>query len=151
MERKSAYTIRVLLEELKENFPGFKKGQIFETLKSIYPDEKTPQNKRNIKLSGKVFTKPLALSRRDKMFLQKENSKLSDFFKDRTHGDFIEAIEIKENEVKCINLSLTEDVIDKYYKNELITISFDDIANGTIKPFRRKVDKYLNKIGGKNG
>ena len=39
MERKSVYTIRSLLEELKKQFPGFRVNQIFETLKSIYPKE----------------------------------------------------------------------------------------------------------------
>ena len=145
---RSAHTISSLLEELKEYFPRFEKNQIFEMLKSVYPDSNIPKSKRNISFDGKIFTKPLAVSRRDKSILVKEGSKIPSFFKNLTKGDFIQVIETDGKTAKCVNLSLKEDVKEKYYNDDesYIKLSFEDIANGTVKPFKRKVDKY---IGGK--
>lgn len=144
MEKRSSYTINTLLEELKKTTPKFKIGQIFETLKSIYPNTKTlSRDKIDIKLTKISFTKPLASSRKDKVKYIKEDSPLKDFFKNVTKGDFLQVVKIEKDYAKCINLSLKEDIVKKYYKEDEITISFDMIADGTIKQFKRKVVKYL--------
>jgi len=142
-QKKSIHTINSLLEELKEKFPHFEKNQIFETLKSVYPDSSIPKEQRNISFGGKFFTKPLAASRRDKMNFVKEKSDIVGFFKNTTRGDFIQVVETNGKTAKCINLSLNEDIRSKYYRDSYINIGFEDIANGTVKPFRRKVDKYI--------
>ena len=142
---RSIYTINSLLEELKDKFPRFEKNQIFEIIKSVYPDSSIPKDKRNISFDGKVFTKPLAVSRRDKAVFIKENNKMTSFFKNLSRGDFIQVVETDGKAAKCINLSLREDVKQKYYKDEgsFIKLTFEDIANGTVRPFKKKVDKYI--------
>ena len=142
---RSAHTINTLLEELKERIPRFEKNQIFETLKSVYPDSNIPKNKRNISFGGKVFTKPLAVCRKDKTNLIKDDSDMVKFFKNMTRGDFLQVVETDGKTAKCKNLSLNEGIRDKYYndKDSLITISFEEIANGTVRPFKRKVNKYI--------
>jgi hypothetical protein len=142
-EKRSAYTLRSLLEELKEKLPKIEKGQIFETLKSIYPDSETPKEKKNIQLEDATFTKPLALSRKDKSMLMKEDSKMLGFFKNLTRGDFLKVVELEGEKAKCINLSLKEDIAKKYYKEDRITLGIDELANGTVRLFRRKINKYL--------
>jgi hypothetical protein len=142
-QKKSTHTINSLLEELKEKFPHFEKNQIFETLKSVYPDSSIPKEQRNISLGGRIFTKPLAVSRRDKTIFIKEESDIANFFKNTSRGDFIQVVETDGKTAKCINLSLNEDIRNKYYKDSFINIGFEDIANGTVRPFRRKVDKYI--------
>jgi hypothetical protein len=141
--KRSAYTIRSLLEELKEHFPKFENDQIFETLKSIYPDSEIPKEKKNIKLENVTFTKPLALSRKDKSNLIKEESKMVGFFKNLSRGDFLRVVEVEGNSARCINLSLNEDVAKKYYKDEVVTLTIEDVTNGTVKPYKRKINKYL--------
>jgi hypothetical protein len=142
-EKRSTYTLRTLLEELKEKLPKLEKGQIFETLKSIYPDSEIPKEKKNIIIENSTFTKPLALSRKDKSNLLKENSKMVGFFKNLTRGDFLKVVEVEGSKVKCINLSLKEDVLKKYYKEESILLGIEELANGTVKLFKRKVSKFL--------
>lgn len=146
IEKRSTYTIKTLLQELKKTTPIFKVGQIFETLKSIYPDTNLPRNKVDIKIDDTLFTKPLASSRKDKIKYIKENSPISNFFKNISKGDFLKVVELKDNNAICINLSLKEGIREKYYNNEKIIISFNMIANGTIKQFKRKVIKYLEKM-----
>ena len=140
---RSAYTIRSLLEELKEHFPKFENDQIFETLKSIYPDSKIPKEKKNIKLENVTFTKPLALSRKDKSSLIKEESKMVGFFKNLSRGDFLRVVGVEESSAKCINVSLNEDVAKKYYKDEVVILTIEDVANGIVRPYKRKISKYL--------
>jgi hypothetical protein len=142
-EKRSAYTLRTLLEELKERLPKFEKGQIFETLKSIYPDSNTPKEKKNIVLEGMTFTKPLALSRKDKASLIKEESLMVGFFKNLSRGDFLKVIEVNGSCAKCINVSLVESVVNRFYKEDRIMLSINELANGTARLFRRKVSKYL--------
>ena len=142
-EKRSAHTIRTLLKELKESLPKFEKGQIFETLKSIYPNSNTPKEKKNIVLEGMTFTKPLALSRKDKTNLIKEESLMVGFFKNLSRGDFLKVVDVNGSIAKCINISLVESIANKFYKEDRITLSINELANGTTRLFRRKVSKYL--------
>ena len=143
MEKRSIYTIQTLLEELKEKLPPFSKGMIFETLKPIYPSVKIPREKRNIVYKDVSCTKPLAVDRKSKNNFIKENSPLADFYKNVSRGDFLEIIDIDNKIAKCKNLSIKEEIIENFYKDEVIEISFDMIADGTLKQMKRKVDKYL--------
>jgi len=145
-ESRSVYTLRTLLEELKQKIPQFEKGQIFETIKSIYPSSEVSKEKKNIVLEGRTLTKPLALSRKDKSALIKEQSDLVGFFKNLSRGDFLMVTEIDGNNAKCINLSLNEETIGKYYKDEKITLALEDLANGTVRLYRRKISKFVGGI-----
>jgi hypothetical protein len=146
MTKRSKYTLQQLLDEVKQTTPSFYEGQIFETLKSIYPSTKTPRYKKNITYKDISFTKPLASSRKAKENFIKEGSPVKDFFKNTTKGDFLRVVETDGKVAKCINLSLKEDIREDYYSNDEDNIIFDYfmIANGTVKHFKRKnVDKYF--------
>jgi hypothetical protein len=145
-ENRSAHTISSLLEDLKTKIPSFKEGQIFEIKKSIYPTEEVPKDKKNIEINENVFTKPLALSRKDKHNAVKEKSSLVDFFKNVSRGDFLKVVSVEGPEAKCVNLSLKEEIMKRFYSDDFtkhITLRLEDIANGTAKPFSRKLNKYL--------
>lgn len=146
MGERTAYTIKTLLEELKKRFPCFKKDQIFETLKSIYPNDLIDRKNRIIKFNHKEFTKPLAVSSKDKAKMLKESNKMLVFFRNVSRGDFLKVIKTDGKTAKCVNVSLKESVKRKYYGDEqtrYLTINFDDMANGNIKLVKRKIDKYL--------
>lgn len=146
MKNRAKHTLKSLLEELKINYPSFEEGQIFEILKSIYPDSSINKENKIIFLNSKEFTKPLAVSRRDKAVMLKEGNEMLSFFRNTTKGDFIKIVEVKDEKAKCVNLSLKESIKEKYYKDKdtkYINISFDDIANGNLKLIKRKIDKYL--------
>lgn len=143
--KRSVYTLEQLLEEIKSTTPSFKVGQLFETMKSIYPDVQVPRSKKNITHKGISFTKPLASSRKAKESFLKEESPLKDFFRNTGKGDFLQVVKVENKKAYCINLSLKESVREKHYKDEFVVIDYMLIANGTIKPFKRKsVDKYFN-------
>jgi len=144
MEKRAAHTIETLLEELKKIIPKFKVSQIFETLKSIYPKDNVPKEKRNIEYEGLSFTKPFATCRKDKRNYIKEDSPIAKFFRNTTKGDFLQVVETDGFTAKCINLSLIEEIKNKFYSDDIIAINYTMIADGTVKQFKRKVDKYLN-------
>lgn len=144
MEKRSTYTIQTLLEELKEGLPELKQGMIFETHKSIFPSPETPKENRNITYRESSFTKPLACNKKDKENYVKENSPAADFFAETSRGDFLRVEEIKNNIAYCTNLSMTEDIKDEFYKEELIPITYNDIAAGKVKIYRRNIEKFFN-------
>jgi hypothetical protein len=141
MEERTTHTVRALLEELKKTIPSFRKDQIFETLKSIYP--KPEDLKRNIVFEGISFTKPLASNRKDKRTYIKEDSPIASFFKETTRGDFLRVIETDGYNAVCVNLSLKDKVLKEFYTDEKIVITFDMLAEGYVKQVKRKIDKLL--------
>jgi hypothetical protein len=146
MNRRSKYTLQQLLDEVKQTIPSFQEGQIFETIKSIYPNIKISRNKRNINYKNISFTKPLASSRKAKENFLKEDSPLRDFYKNFSKGDFLLVIETNGKIAKCVNLSLKENIKENFYNNEedYIFLDYTMIANGTVKLFKRKnIDKYF--------
>lgn len=145
MSKRSSMTINQILKELKEETPSFKKGMIFETLFTFFPENSKPRDKKNIEINEHQFTKPLACSKKDKEKYIKENSPISEFHKEVTRGDFLKAVKINKEKgiVFCENLSLKENIKEKYYNNELIPIIYDDIISGKIKIYRRKIDKFF--------
>lgn len=143
--RRSTYTLQQLLNEIKSTAPSFKVGQLFETLKSIYPDVHIPREKKNITYKGTSFTKPLANSKKAKQTFLKEESPVADFFKNTTRGDFLQVVKIENKKVYCVNLSLKEDIREKFYKEDYIIVDYMMVANGTIRPYKRKnIEKYFN-------
>lgn len=143
MEKRSAYTIKTLLEEMKTELPKFKKGMVFETLQTFFPKSNVPKENRNVFFREQSFTKPLACSRKDKENYIKEDSPVSYFFKETTRGDFLEIKEVKNGIALCENLSLKNDIREEFYKNELIEIKYNDLVNGLVRIYRRKIDKFF--------
>jgi hypothetical protein len=138
------YTLYELLEEIKA--PKFEKGQFFEVLKSIYPNASINEEIKNIVINGNRITKPLACSSKAKKEFKKDKVVFGDFFKESTRGDFLEIIDTDGNKAICINRSLKEEVMKKYYNNEsikFITIQIEDVISGNIKRVYRGVDKYI--------
>ena len=146
MEERTVYTIKTLLEELKKTIPRFKKGQFFETLKSIYPDTDIPKNEKNISIDGISFTRPMASSRKDKRNYVKEHSPISKFFTDLKRGDILEILETNGYTAICRNVSLNE-IAKEYYKDEKIELTFNMIAEGFIKQVR-KIKRLEEQING---
>ncbi len=142
---KSTYTLQKLLNEIKSSVPSFKVGQLFETVNSIYPDVNIPRSKKNITFNGISFTKPLANSRKAKQTFIKEDSPVAGFFKNTSRGDFLKIIKIKGKKAYCVNLSLKDEIREGFYKDEYVEIDYIMVANGTVKPYKRKnIEKYFN-------
>lgn len=142
---RSKYTLNKLLEEIKATVPAFKVGQIFETTKSIYPDVRIPRSKKNITYKDISFTKPLACDKKGKERFLKEESPLADFFKNTSKGDFLQVVKVENKKAYCVNLSLKEEVREKFYKDEYIVLDYLAVVDGTVKPFKRKsIEKYFN-------
>jgi len=143
--KRSVYTLEQLLEEIKSTTPSFKVGQLFETIKSIYPDVRVPRSKKNITYKDVSFTKPLASSRKAKESFLKEQSPLSDFFRNTGKGDFLQVVKVENKKAYCVNLSIKEKFRERFYKEEYIVLDYMMIANGMVKPFKRKnIEKYFN-------
>lgn len=145
MSKRSSYTIGQILKELKEELPSFKKGMVFETLQTFFPAEKKPREEKNIEINEQSFTKPLACSRKDKEKYIKEESPVADFHEEKTRGDFLRAVKINKDKgiAYCSNISLKEFIREKYYSEELIPITYDDIISGKVKIYRRKIEKFF--------
>lgn len=144
--KRASKTIQQILNELKEELPSFKKGMVFETLSTFFPEENKPREEKNLTLNEQSFTKPLACSRKDKEKYRKEKSPISEFHEETTRGDFLRAVKINKEKgiAYCSNVSLKESIKDKYYSDELIPITYDDIVAGKVKIYRRKIDKFFN-------
>lgn len=144
--KRSVYTLEALLDEMKSTTPSFKVGQLFETLKPIYPDVRVPRSKKNITYKGISFTKPLASNRKAKERFLKEESPIADFYRNTSKGDFLQVKKVENKKAYCVNVSLKESFRKKYYEDEYIILDYMMIVDGTIKPFKRKnIEKYFNE------
>ena len=90
----SRNSISKILNRLENEMPMVEKGDIIETIKTIYPSLKTPKEERNIIFEGVEMTMPLASSKESKMLLSKEKSKLLNVFRDTDRGDILIVKEI---------------------------------------------------------
>ena len=114
-------------------------------MKSIYPSADVDKNTKNITYKGKSFTKPLANTRKAKKQFIKEGSPIADFINEVTRGDFLKIVSVEDGIAKCVNTSMTEGIVEQFYKDETIDINIDMIMDGFIKQYRRKVDKFFVK------
>lgn len=145
-DKRSSRTIQSILNELKEGLPAFKKGMVLETLSTFFPDENKPRSEKNIEINENIsFTKPLACSKKDKEKYEKEHSPISEFHEEKTRGDFLRVVKINKEKgiAYCQNVSLKESIRNKYYQNEIIPITYDDIVSGKVKIYRRKIEKFF--------
>lgn len=124
--------------------PEFKVGQFLETLKPIYPITES-RDQRNIRIDGKEITKPLAVDKKTKREFIKHDSPFKDFFKNKTKGDLLQIVEVKNGTAKCVNLSLNEEIKERFYKNKFVFVSYEDLITGTVKQVKRNIDKYIKE------
>jgi hypothetical protein len=144
--KKSEYTIRKLLKEVEERIPIVKEGMILETKSSIYPTlHSSSKECMNIMYKDKIFTKPLACTAKDKRNFIKDDSPISDFFLENTRGDFLKVVKIEGSKAKCINLSIKKEFLSKFYEDEYIIIDRKDLLYETVKPYKRKIDKFFKE------
>lgn len=136
-------TLGKLLEDLKKDLPSLKVGMFFETLKSIYPTDDIAKNSKNIILEGEVFTKPLALSKKEKREMIRESSPISYFFNERSKGDFLRIMKKEDGIYYCKNVSFKKEILEEHYKNEYIKITDKDIISDVVKPIIRIRHSYL--------
>ena len=69
--KKSTKIMKDLVKSVKEDFIGFRVGQIYEVLKPIYPKANVLKDEKIITYMNVTFTKPLALNRKTKISLKK--------------------------------------------------------------------------------
>jgi hypothetical protein len=146
MENKASYTLRLLLEELGKNIPPFRVGQVFETIKSVYPTSEVKRSKRNIIVEGVEITKPCAVGKKSKQLFLKDKSPFADFYSDFKHGDLLKIVKIENNTALCENISFKKEVKEKYYKDDLVKISKEDIINGVIRQVKRNVNRIIEGV-----
>jgi len=128
-------------QEILNNIPKFEVGMKFEVKNTIYPDDKIDEQIKNI---GNKFTKPLAISAKDKLKIrQREDDVLLDFlsFKNckREKGDILVVKEVKNGIALCENISRPE-TIKQYYEHEsikFVKISIRDVLESNIKKIER--------------
>ncbi len=142
--KRSIQTINAILEELKNNLPSFKEGMVFETLETIFPQDKGILNEESVvEYQGNSFTKPLAVNRKEKEKYFKEESPVSDFFEERTRGDFLRVVKINnKGEALCENLSIKKDIREQFY--DYIPINEEDLAKGKVKIYKRNIKKFFS-------
>jgi hypothetical protein len=128
--------------EIISKLPKITIDMRFEVLSSIYPDSKIPSKIKNI---NEEFTKPLALSAKDKMKIRKKRHDILEDFLNykktkKEKGDILKVIKIENNRFMCENISRPQEITEKYYNNEeikYISISYRDILEGNIKQIQR--------------
>lgn len=146
MEERYSITLRLLLEEIKKDLPPFKVGMVFETMKSIYPPSTMKRIDKNILIEGVEITKPLAVSKKSKELFRKDGSVLSKFYADFKKGDLLKVVSIKEGKAFCENVSIKKEYKERYYKEQFIEITLEDLVSGNVRQMKRNVGKYLEEI-----
>jgi len=137
------YNFSSLLEEIKEEYTSLKEDQVYETLKPFY----SSAIDRHIILEGKKITKPLAVSKKNKNTFKRDKSPLVEFYNDIKKGDYLKIIEIKDKVGKCVNISLKEEIADKYYKEEYVYLTIENVILGDVKLVQRGASKILKSKG----
>ncbi len=130
------------IKEIIEKLPKFQIGMKFEVLNSFYPEENISRDIKNINES---FTKPLALSAKDKVKIRKRDKNiLNDFINFKTlskeKGDILVIKEIKDNYALCENISRPKEIDDRYYNNNelrFVKIKIHDLIEGNVKKIDR--------------
>ena len=155
MSRNKA--LEEILIKARNEVPRLSEGQVFETMTSIYPNEKISPNLKNV-IEGEVrLTLPKASCSKSKRQFRKKGGLLGNLFKEGIKGDFlvIEKI-VDEDTFYCKNISILEDVSDKYYSDKqmkYIRFTRDDIVQNNIKRVYRGFKPHMNNnkkiFGGK--
>lgn len=142
-EERCVITLRLLLEEIRRDLPPFKVGALFETMKSIYPPSTMKRASKNIVIEGVELTKPLAVSKKAKELFRKDKSVLVEFYTDFKKGDLLKVVSIVSGNAVCENISIKKEYKEKYYNEQYVEISLEDVISGNVKQVKRNVGKYL--------
>lgn len=134
-------TIEAVLNAARSEISNIEVGQVYETLRSIYPDDSIPSYIKNIELNDVRMTLPLASSLKAKREYYNSNNILKEIFKDMRRGDYLVVEEVNEDGTFiCKNVSLNEEKADEFYKDPIlkkIKLNKDDITFGNIKRIYR--------------
>jgi hypothetical protein len=139
------------VEELMSKLPKIEEGMKFEVLTSFFPDSDISSSIRNV---DNKFTKPLALSAKDKNKIRRRDENiLQDFLNykntKKEKGDILIVKESHNGFALCENISRPKEVNEKYYNaNEIkyVKITLRDILEGNIKRVQRiRSSKDKNK------
>lgn len=142
---QAATTLEKLLNEMSENIPIIKDGDIFETIKTLYPNHNIPKNEKNIMIEGVEMTYPIATSKKTKKVFIKEKSPLLEMFNELTRGDLLKVVSISKNKIICENISVKKEVQGNNIKN-IIVIDKLDILRGDYKLVQRGRTKLTNLL-----
>jgi hypothetical protein len=131
-----------LVNEILEKIPKFKLDMKFEVINSIFPDSTVISEVKNV---NSKFTKPLALSSKDKIKIRKRDTDvLNDFLNykssKREKGDILVVKEIYDKFAYCENISRPKEINERYFNDEnikYIKINYRDIIEGNIKLLKR--------------
>ena len=135
-----------IANEVLSKLPKLKKGMKFEVMRQIFPPLGVPKNIRNVNEDSMSFTKPLALSSKEKLKIRKRDKNiLNDFlnFKKtkKEKGDILVIVEVTEKYALCENISRPKEIHEKYYSDydelKLVKIVLRDILEGNIKHIHR--------------
>ena len=142
---QAATTLEKLLNEMSENIPIIKDGDIFETIKTLYPNHNIPKNEKNIMIEGVEMTYPIATSKKTKKVFIKEKSPLLEMFNELTRGDLLKVVSISKNKIICENISVKKEIQGNNIKN-IIVIDKLDILRGDYKLVQRGRTKLTNLL-----
>jgi hypothetical protein len=129
-------TVKDVLGEIESSLPIIKKGSLLETMNSVYKD--SSGKVKNISISGRKITQPLASSKAAKTLMEKDGSSLLEIYLEQEVGDILKVVEIDKNKLICENLSVKKEF--RY----LVSINKTDIISGNFRPIVR-IGKTLNK------
>lgn len=130
-------TINGILKDLSKDFFIAKKGDIAETLETLYL---LPETKNNITLNGVTMTLPLAASRETKSLLKREESPLTEVYKDLETGDILLIKECSDNKLLVENLSIKEKYRKPFYIEKI------DILKKHYNVIKRKTLRLLETL-----
>lgn len=140
-------TLEKLLNEAKERIGKIEKGQVYETMVSIYPKDNVPSSEKNVIVNDVKMTLPLASSSRAKREYNKSGCSLKEIFKEGAKGDYLLVEDVAGDDIICRNISISKDKYDTLYKYpsmKKVTITKDDIVNGNVKRVYRGYKTHLD-------
>ena len=139
-------TLEILLEEAKKEIGKIEEGQVYETLNSIYPNDKIPASEKNVVVNGNKMTLPLASSSKTKKEFRRKGDSFESFFKEGIKGDYLLVEEVSGDDIICRNISIAEGGMKDFYKHssmQKIVISKEDIIKGNVKRVYRGYKGHL--------
>lgn len=125
-------TINEILKDLSNDFSLAKKGDIAETLDTLYV---LPTIKNNVTINGKVMTIPLAASKETKKLFKKEKSPVAEIYNDFKAGDILLIKECSDNNLLVENLSIKKEFRIPFYieKIDILKRQYNVIKRKTLR------------------
>lgn len=143
--KQSYITLEKLLNEMSENIPLIKEGDIFETIKTLYPSYVISKKDKNIIIEGIEMTYPIASSKKTKKTFIREKSPLLEIYNELSRGDLLIVKSITNNRIICENISVREKVGDTKINNTFCITKLD-ILQGNYKLVQRGKKKLTGLL-----